>query len=127
LLPESSTKSEFLTSVWLGACTECEYMISGKRKYLALCSLERLQDKTFFYSALCLGTLLLQLFPSISHLIRHSWSAVYLSLLTPSILRQGYFVKFLAKARKSLRGFRKLSRRSAMTSLDENADISVLS
>jgi hypothetical protein len=28
--------------------TECEYMISGKRKYLALRSLERLRDLTIF-------------------------------------------------------------------------------
>ncbi len=68
-----------------------------------------------FYSALCLQILLLQLFPPISHLIRRSRPAVYLSLLTPSILRHGHFVKSLAKAMKSLRGFRKLSRRSTMT------------
>ncbi len=68
-----------------------------------------------FYSALCLQILLLQRFPPISHLIRHSCLTVYLSLLTPFILRHGHFVKSLAKAMKSLRGFRKLSRRSTMT------------
>jgi hypothetical protein len=68
-----------------------------------------------FYSALCLQILLLQLFPPISHLIRRSRPTVYLSLLTPSILHHGYLVKSLAKTMKSLRGFKKLSRRSTMT------------
>ncbi len=68
-----------------------------------------------FCSALCLRTLLLQLSVPISHLIRRSRSAVYLSLCAPSILRHGHSVKSLAKAMKSLRGFRKLSRRSTMT------------
>ncbi len=68
-----------------------------------------------FYSTLCLQTLWLQLFLPISQLIRRSPSAVYLSLLTPSILCHGHCVKSLAKARKSLRGSRKLSRRSTMT------------
>jgi hypothetical protein len=68
-----------------------------------------------FCSALCLQTLLLQLSVPISHLIRLCRSAVYLSLRTPSILRHGHSVKSLAKAMKSLRGFRKLSRRSTMT------------
>ncbi len=58
--------------------------------------------------------LLLQLFPPIPHLIRSSRPAVYLSLLTPSILHHGHFVKSLANAMKCLRGFRKLSRRSTM-------------
>ncbi len=57
-----------------------------------------------FYSALCLQILLLQLFPPISHLICRSQPAVYLSLLTPSILSYSDFVKSLSKARKSLRG-----------------------
>ncbi len=65
-----------------------------------------------FYSALCLQILLLQLFPPISHLICRSRSAVYLSLMTLSILSYSDFVKSLSKARKSLTGFRKLFRRS---------------
>ncbi len=60
---------------------------------------------------------MLQLFPPISHLIRSSWLAFYLSLLTPSILCHDNFVKLLATAQKSLRGFRKLSRRFTMTRL----------
>ncbi len=79
-----------------------------------------------FYSALCLQILLLQLFPPISHLIRRSRPAVYLSLLTPSILSYNYFVKSLSKARKSLRGFRKLFRRSPpRPGLDENEAITI--
>ncbi len=44
-----------------------------------------------------------------------SLTAVYLSLLTPSILSYSDFVKSLANPMKSLRGFRKLSRRSTIT------------
>ncbi len=90
-------------------------MISGKREQLALRSSERMRDKNVFYSALFLQILLLQAFPPISHLIRRSRPAVYLSLLTPSILSYSDFVKSLANPMKSLRGFRKLSRRSTMT------------
>ncbi len=61
--------------------------------------------------------LLLQLFPPISHWIRRRCSAVYVSLLTPSILSQSDFVKSLSTARKSWRGFRKLFRRFTMTRL----------
>ncbi len=68
-----------------------------------------------FYSSLCLQILLLQLFPPISHLIWRSRPTVYLSGLTPSILSYSDFVKSLANAMKSLRGFRKLSRRFTMT------------
>ncbi len=71
--------------------------------------------KSFFYSTVFLQILLLQLFPSISHLIRRRHFAIYLSLLTPSILSHSDFVKSLSTARKSLRGFRKFFRRSTMT------------
>jgi hypothetical protein len=65
-----------------------------------------------FYSALYLQIFKLQLFPPISHLIRYCRPAVYLSLLTSSFLCYGDFMKSLVTARKSLRGFWKLSRRS---------------
>jgi hypothetical protein len=45
---------------------------------------------------------MLQLFPSISHLIHHSGPTEYLSLLTPSILCHDDFVKSLATAKKKL-------------------------
>ncbi len=38
----------FSLTFFLCIYTECEYMISGKRKYLALRSLARFSDKTFF-------------------------------------------------------------------------------
>ncbi len=63
-----------------------------------------------FYSTLCLQIFLLQLFPPISHLICRRRPAIYLSLLTPSLLSYSNFVRSLSKARKSLRGFRKLFR-----------------
>ncbi len=82
--------------------------------------------KIFFFCTLCLQILVLQLFPPISHLTPHSWPTVYLSLLTPSILSYSDFVKSPSKARKRLRGFRKLFRRSLpWPGLDENEDITV--
>ncbi len=90
-------------------------MISRKREYLVLGSSERLCDWKFFCSTLSLRILMFQLFPSISHLICRNRFAVYLSLLTTSILCLSNFVKLLATARKSLRGFRKFSIRFTMT------------
>ncbi len=68
-----------------------------------------------FFNAVFLQILLLQLFPPISQLIRRSCSAVYLSLLTPSILSCSDFMKSHSTARKGLRGFRRLFIRSTMT------------
>ncbi len=67
------------------------------------------------YSAFHVQKLLFQVFLSISHLIGCSQSAVYRSHLTPSKSSSWDFGKSLITARKSLRGFRKLSRRSTMT------------
>ncbi len=67
----------------------------------------------FFFCALYLQILMLQLFPPISHLIRHHRPAVYLSLLTPAILRYSDLVKLRATAGKSL--WQEMSRRSTMT------------
>jgi hypothetical protein len=49
--------------------------------------------KKFFIALSFCKILLLQLFPPISHQISRRRSAIYLSLLTPSILSQSDFVK----------------------------------
>jgi hypothetical protein len=85
--------------------------ISGKREHLARLFGEVAWLKVF-YSALCLQIFMLQLIPPISHLIHRGRAAVYLSLLTPSILCHDDFVKSLATA-------------TPWPSLDKNADINV--
>ncbi len=56
-----------------------------------------------FYSAVFLQLLVLQLFPPISHLIRRGRSAVYLFLLTPSVLSHSDFVKSSLHSQKKLK------------------------
>ncbi len=67
------------------------------------------------YSAFHFQKLLFQFFLPISHLIGCSWSTIYRSHLTPCKSSSWHFGKSFVTTRKSLIGFRKLSRRSTMT------------
>ncbi len=98
-------------SMYIRSVNTCflEASISGDRLFGEVAWLN------VFYGTLYLRTLILKLFPPILHLIRRSWPAVYLSLLTPSNLCHEDFMKLLTTAQKNLRRFRKLSRRSTMT------------